>query len=125
MGDRYNIMRGAAYRKKGEDWRNAILAFELLVAAFPWLLLALVVGAGGWFAHRVWSGAGDAVTTGLPHMISTVGTRLWLWVLLVGLVSGIVGSVVSRSYNRWRNIRIVAVLTAVALVLLWVVSLFA
>lgn len=124
MGYRLDEMRGAAYRKKGEEWRNAIIAFDFLVTALPWLLVAAVLGAGGWFGHRLWAAAGDAVGTGLPGVVSAIGTHWWAWVLLAGAVVGAVTTFTSPFYSRARNVWTVALLTVGALVVLWVVSLF-
>jgi hypothetical protein len=96
MGHRYNLMRESAFREKGRDWRNLIVAWEFTRMSAPWVLGAAVVGGLGWLAYDAW----HAITTATAHAhnaavpvtsaVSLGAVPAWLWIAAGAVVLGAV-----------------------------------
>jgi hypothetical protein len=123
MGHRYDIMRDAALREKGRDWRNLIMWLEAIRIGGPWVAGAAVLGALGWAVHRLWTWvaaphAHDA-TLGVAaaHVFGAV--PVWLWVA-AGMVAALLvwlfrpGRIVTPSQSRMRVVGVCAIVIVFA-----------
>ena len=88
MGRNYDLMRDAAYRKKGEDMRDMIIAWETAKKVAPFAIAILVVGALGYAAFYLWNSVADIVGSGPagPGLPLLPG---FVWVAVVALPVGL------------------------------------
>ena len=104
MGRRYDVMRHAAFHKKGEDWRNLIIGWEITRAVAPWVFAALMLGGLGFALYTAWgaiTGTPDTDDATIPvtaaHTVGAVPGWLWFAAVVAALAV----------FGLWRPGRIV------------------
>jgi hypothetical protein len=115
MGRNYDLMRDAAYRKKGEEMRDVILAWEAVKTVAPFAVVAVIVGGLGYAAFWLWTAFTGLGPVG-PDLPSIPGL---VWAALIGLPVGLLlifrpGRIVVRSSRR--ALEVALLLMAVATV---------
>lgn len=87
MGHNYNIMRDSAYRKKGEDLRDVIIAWETIKTVAPFAVAALLMGGLGYALFWLWTTVSTAFgADGGPTLPSLPGL---VWAAFIGLPVGL------------------------------------
>ena len=124
MGHRYDTMRAAAFRKKGEDWRNLIVAWEITRMVAPWAFVALALGGLGWAARAAWfavTDTPDTVDATLPVAAASVVGAVpgWLWIagaVVVAVVAWLFrpGRVLIERERRFRIVMVGAAVIVMA-----------
>lgn len=127
MGFRYDLMRTAAWRRKGEDWRNTIVAFEIALMIAPWALLAAALAGVGLLARRAWQAAVAAFdapdTTSVATTVSPdpsfSAVPGWLWIAAVFLLGALFwifrpGQIRTSIGRRSRTIQVFVVVIMLA-----------
>jgi hypothetical protein len=88
MGRNYDLMRDAAFRKKGEDMRDLIIAWETTKKVAPFALAAALMGGLGYAMYSLWTVLAGALGSGAtgPDMPSLPGL---VWAAVIGLPVGL------------------------------------
>lgn len=87
MGRNYDIMRDAAFRKKGEDMRDMIIAWETTKKVAPFAVAAAIMGGLGYAVFWLWTSVSTAFgADGGPTMPSMPGL---VWAAIIALPVGL------------------------------------
>lgn len=127
MGRNYGLMRDQAFRRKGEDWANLIVTFEVAKRVLPVVAVGALLGVVGYYARMAWLamvsfGAPD--TSDVPDPVTSPAIDLgsvpgWLWVAAAGLFLACVwlfrpGRIVTPSGRRMRVVQVALIVIAFA-----------
>lgn len=127
MGRNYGLMRDQAFRRKGEDWANLIVGFEVAKRVLPVVAVGALLGVVGYYARVAWLamvsfGAPD--TSDVPEPVGAPAIDFgavpgWLWIAAAVLFLVCVwlfrpGRIVTPSGRRMRVVQVALIVFAFA-----------
>lgn len=127
MGRKYDLMRDQAFRRKGEDWANVIITFEVAKRVLPVVAVGALLGALGALARKAWlamASFGTPDTSAVPDPVRAPAVDVgavpgWLWIAAAGLFVVCVwlfrpGRIVTPSGRRMRLAQVALIVLAFA-----------
>lgn len=100
--DRFDTLEHGAWHETGRRHNGTIVGIRLFVTAFPFLLLAALIGGLGYMAKRGWDAVTDGGGVSLPGAGSAgrviASQPLLLWAAVLVLIVGTLWTVAPGRY---------------------------